>query len=313
MQKDMRFLPLLLLLCVVLPFLGKSQGSKVVYFTANDEMGLRLKEDTLGILAMMMNTDTMKEVRFATTQRMIPTLVRALQIRNSYFYKFERLKTVSIQYAPDSTFRIFTWQLFVNNDEYRYYGAIQMKGSTLKLFPLVDRSFKITDPQQAVLSKENWYGSIYYNIKMIDSPEGKRYLLFGYDAYSFFRRRKIIDVLTFKNGEPVFGAPIFPVTVSSPQPVKRFVLEYSADASVKLNYDAALGMIVFDHLIPMSGQHNEGPTNVPDGSYEAFKIQKDKLVYLDKLPVTVQKDAPRPSPVLDTRDKKIPGTPKKNR
>lgn len=309
----MRFLPLLLLMLIVFPFLGKSQGSKVVYFTANDEMGLRLKEDTLGILAMMMNTDTMKEVRFATTQRMIPTLVRALQIRNSYFYKFERLKTVSIQYAPDSTFRIFTWQLFVNNDEYRYYGAIQMKGSTLKLFPLVDRSFKVTDPQQAVLSKENWYGSIYYNIKMMDSPEGKRYLLFGYDAYSFFRRRKIIDVLTFKNGEPVFGAPVFPPTVSNTQPVKRFVVEYSADASVKLNYDAALGMIVFDHLIPMNGQHGEGPTNVPDGSYEAFKIQKDKLVYLDKLPVTVQKDAPRPSPVLDTRDKKIPGTPKKNR
>lgn len=308
----MRFLLVVFFVVVVFPFLGKSQGNKVVYFTANDEMGLRLKEDTLGILAMMMNTDTMKEVRFATTQRMIPTLVRALQIRNSYFYKFERLKTVSIQYAPDSTFRIFTWQLFVNNDEYRYYGAIQMKGSTLKLFPLVDRSFKVTDPQQTVLSKENWYGSIYYNIKMMDSPEGKRYLLFGYDAYSFFRRRKIIDVLTFKNGEPVFGAPVFPPTVSNTQPVKRFVLEYSADASVKLNYDAALGMIVFDHLIAMNGQHGEGPTNVPDGSYEAFKIQKDKLVYLDKLPVTVQKDAPRPSPVLDTRDKKIPGTPKKN-
>jgi hypothetical protein len=89
-------------------------------------------------------------------------------------------------------------------------------------------------------------------------------------------------------------------------------LEFSAEASVKLNYDQALGMIVFDHVISMEGQHGEGPTYVPDGSYEAFKIMKDKLVYLEKLPVTVLKDAPRPSPVLDTRDKKIPGTPKKN-
>lgn len=290
-----------------------AQTDKVKYFTATDELALKLKEDTLGILAHLMNTDTMKEVRFAATQQMIPVLVRALRMRNSFYYRFKRLQTVSIQYPPDSTFRIFTWQLYVDKNEYRYYGAIQMAGSSLKMFPLIDRSFGVTDPSQEVLNKDKWYGAIYYNIKQLNTPQGMRYLLFGYDAYSFFRRRKLIEALSFDQGEPRFGAPIFPPTANSPQPVNRLVLEYSAEASVKLNYDEALQAIVFDHLIPMEGPHGEGPIMVPDGSYEAFRLQKGKLAYESKLPVVVPKEVPRPSPVLDGRDSRIPGTtPKKS-
>lgn len=273
---------------------------------------IREIEDTLGILSYLIVNDSLEENRFAATREMIPTLVRALKVPNSFQYPFERLNSVSIRYPQDSSFRVFTWQLFVNGEEYRYYGAIQMNAPELKLFPLVDRSHLVQDPAQAVLTPENWYGALYYGIRSLQTKEGPAYLLFGYDAFSFFNRRKIIDVLRFVNGKPVFGHPVFPATVNKLEPSSRFVLEYTAEASVKLNYDEAMQLIVFDHLIPVQGRNGQGELMAPDGSYEAFKIKKDGLEYIPMLETTILNEAPRPAPVLDQKGKDILGKPKKN-
>jgi hypothetical protein len=53
---------------------------------------------------------------------------------------------MSILSPPDSSFRIFTWQLFVNDSTYRHYGAIQMNQKELKLFALRDKSFEMDGP-----------------------------------------------------------------------------------------------------------------------------------------------------------------------
>ncbi|MFZ4427616.1 MAG: hypothetical protein ACOYOO_10695 [Saprospiraceae bacterium] len=273
---------------------------------------IRTIEDTLGILSYMIVNDSLQENRFAATRLMIPTLVQALKIENSFNYPFDRLKSVSIQYPQDSTFRIFTWQLFVDGEEYRYYGAIQMNTPELKLFPLIDRSHQIEDPAQAVLNAENWYGAVYYGIRNINTRTGPAYLLFGYDAFSFFNRRKLIDVLTFNEGKPEFGKAVFPATVGQPNASKRFILEYTAEASVKLNYDPLLDLVVFDHLIPVQARSGQGEIMAPDGSYEAFRIKKDGLEYIPMLETTKMATPPRPAPVLDQKGKDILGRVKKN-
>ena len=84
------------------------------------------------------------------------------------------------------------------------------------------------------------------------------------------------------------------------------------DINAAHDLNEALGVIVFDHLIPIAGRHGEGETLVPDGSYEAFRIGKGKLEYIPMLEFQPQLEAPRPSPVLDQKGKDIIGRTKKN-
>ena len=81
---------------------------------------MELKEDTLAVLAYTMVNDSTPDLRFATCARIIPLLVSTLKAENSFEYPFNRLPFISIQYPADSTFRIFSWELFASEDERRY-------------------------------------------------------------------------------------------------------------------------------------------------------------------------------------------------
>jgi hypothetical protein len=273
-------------------------------------------EDTLGVLAYAVVNDSVERIRFAACQSLIPTLVRALKVENSFRYPFERLKSISILTPPDSSFRIFTWQLFVNDSTYRYYGAIQTNQSKLQLFPLRDHSDEMdAPPVREQLSADYWYGALYYNLRQFDTRQGRKYLLFGYDAFAFFEKRKVLDVLSFDDaGKPVFGAPVFEraQTVAGP-PEQRMILEYAADASVRLNWDEQYQIVLFDHLVSSPSPYGRGMMSVPDGSYDGFKLEKGRWKFIEKVFNDSQKEAPTPEPILGTRKgKDIVGKPKGN-
>lgn len=253
---------------------------------------IRAQEDTLSLLAYAVLNDSTAEERFLACREMIPRLVDGLKRPHSFQYDFDRLgQHVSVQYPADSSFRIFTWQLHVNRDEYRYYGAIQLNSPDLKLYPLIDRSFELPDPiEQLDLAPDRWYGNVVYNIQQVTPDDAEPYyLLYGFDSYSTYRRRKLLDVLQFVDGQPSFGRAIFaggadPSTGNSWSARKRLLLEYSAAVSVTLRFDEDLQQIMMDHLILMDGQYGEGPVFVPDGSYEAFKLQEDgSWAYIEKV------------------------------
>ncbi|MFK7935573.1 MAG: hypothetical protein AB8G22_18810 [Saprospiraceae bacterium] len=263
-------------------------------------------EDTLAYLSYKIVNDSLDNNRFASVHKFIPTLVKTLKHKNSFHYPFQRLKTVSIQYPQDSTFRIFTWQVYVEQGIYHYYGAIQMKGEDLKLFPLRDRSEQIEDIEHQTLTADNWYGSLYYNIKQFETRYGTHYALFGFDRVDFFNKSKMIDVLHFRDGQPQFGAPVF-ISKNPQKPFtkSRIILQYSAASSIRCNYDEFMEMIVFDHLIEVSqGVPGQGGKYVTDGSYEGFKYDNGVWVHLPKMFTTVSDEAPRETPVLDQRKKK---------
>lgn len=263
---------------------------------------LETYEDTLGVLGYAIVHDSIATNRFAAVKKFIPTLVTALKEKNSFDYPFKQLKTVSITYPADSTFRIFTWQLFVDNDTYRYYGAIQMNSEDLILHPLRDRSDEIPVLDYEEMNIEKWYGSLYYKIVPFETSEGTKYVIFSLDYLNFFERRKIIDILSFDDeGKPIFGGESF-VSETKPEKYnsrKRIVLDYSAEANVKANYDEQLEMIIFDHLRPAGLP--AGPTFLPDGSYEGFKLQNGQWMHVEKVFDHVYDTAPREQPVLDQR------------
>jgi len=272
-----------------------------------DITSLRNQEDSLALYGHKMIFDSFAENRFHYDSVFIRNLVQSLKTPYSFEYPFDSLTTISRLYAPDSTFRIFTWQVQRDESYYHQEGAIQIKtkGGSLKLFPLFDASDYSSTPADSIRTNKNWIGAIYYNIVMKEFKGKKYYTLFGYDDNDFSSTRKWLEVLTFNtNGEPVFGGNYFDYKddeLKSPQPVSRFLLEYEKDTRARLTYDPEMDMIVFDHLISESNEPQKKFTLIPDGDYEGFKWQNGKWVHVTKLFNQALKDgqAPRPEPLYD--------------
>jgi len=261
-------------------FKGYSQSGKL---TGLDLKTVQIIEDTIAVLARGVMNAEIPDERLYACHQMIPTLVRALKINNSFHYTFPRLENVSITYPQDSSFRIFSWQLKVSDGEYKYYGAIQWNQPALKLIPLVDRSDEMTDPENLNSKATNWYGAVYYNIFPFKlSDQSPAWLLFGYDSYSVNERRKIIDVIRMDQAQPVFGAQVFKMNKNDTK--SRVIYQFSADASIRVNYDEQEKMIVCDHLTKHTG-HLPGQANtmVPDGSYEGYKLEKGIWKYIEEV------------------------------
>lgn len=270
------FLFTLLLFCAISVY-----GQRSASLNKGQKDSIQLKEDTLSLLARGFFVSELQDDRLYACRQFIPALVRTLKVTNSFQYSFPRLENISITYAPDSSFRIFTWQLKVDDGDYRYYGALQWNQPSIKLIPLLDRSGTINSLTPG-LTADNWYGVVYYAIKSFKSNKSDAYLLFGYDSYSPDESRKIIDVLYFDKGKPYFGKPVF---VFDKGPAKsRIIYQYKKDAAIRVNYDEDEKMIICDHLIENSAAL-DGQTKVmvPDGSYEGFKLNKDKWVYVENV------------------------------
>lgn len=274
---------------------------------AADYASLKTQEDSLSRYAKSMIFDSLTQNRFYNDSLFIRALVKSLKTPYSFEYPYDSVITVSRLYSPDSTFRIFTWQLQRDESYYRQEGAIQMKtkDGSLKLFPLFDASDYASVPTDSVRSNKNWIGAIYYNTIIKEFKGKKYYTLFGYDDNDLTSTRKWLEVLTFDaNGQPVFGGNYFNYkddSLKAPQPVDRFLLEYKKDAHARLVYDPELDMIVFDHLISESDEPQKKYTLIPDGDYEGFKWKNGKWEHIDKLFNQTLKDgqAPRPQPLFN--------------
>lgn len=255
--------------------------------SAADKKKLKAKEDTLQQYARNLITDTLTADRMISDSIFTRTLVRALQIKNSFYYPFDSVQGISKLYAPDSTFRIFTWGM--QYDEYysRQKGAIQLrtKDGSLKLIPLRDVSEFTDNAMDSVRSKSNWIGAIYYNIIKTQHKGKNFYTLFGIDYNSIRSTKKWIEVLTFnEKNEAVFGGPVFSFENDSiPKKTQyRFGLEFKKDARVLVNYIDDLQMILVDHLVSENDEPENPWTLIPDGDNEAFKWENGKWVHIDK-------------------------------
>lgn len=248
---------------------------------------LQVREDSLKTYAFKIVNGTEAGDRFEADSVFTKMLVRALVQPYSFQYPFDSLQTISRLYAPDSSFRIFTWQVMKDESTFRRKGAIQMKTSdgSLKLFPLIDKTNVLEDINLGVYNSDNWVGAIYYKI-IEKAYRGKKfYTLLGYDEHSFRSTKKRIEVLTFDdNGKPVFGGRYFVFEKYPNRNVHtRFDIEYKKFANGSIKFDDEMDMIIFDHLISENNQPDKKFTYIPDGDYEGFKWQNGRWVHIDKV------------------------------
>ncbi|MES2431717.1 MAG: hypothetical protein V4556_12330 [Bacteroidota bacterium] len=252
-----------------------------------DEKILIKKEDSLKILCAKVLFDTIPQKRFTADSMFTKTFVRALKINGSFYYPFDSLQTISKLYAPDSSFRIFTWQMVINNNIIRQHGAIQMRtyDGSLKLYPLIDKSDVTINKEDTVGNNKGWIGAVYYKILQKRSSNQNYYTLLGYDEHNVKSSKKLIEVLSFTNDEPVFGGRFFSFEEDTvfKSSKSRFILEFKKDVGARLNYDEELDLIMVDHLISETNEPNKKETYIPDGDYEGFKWKNGKWVHIEKV------------------------------
>jgi len=260
---------------------GISHPARAQHIGAEQEKTFANREDSLkGFAFNIVNAETPTQ-RFMADSQFIRSLVRALRQPNSFYYPFDSLVTISRLYAPDSSFRIFTWQFKKDDQLYLQEGAIQMNqpDGSLKLYPLFDASMFTAKPLDSVRNRHNWIGAIYYRI-ILKTYEGRKYYtLLGFDDFSETSNKKWMEVLTFgPDGEPRFGGPYF----SHRHMQYRFNIEYKKEATTRFNYDPEMDMIVFDHLTPEGDEPKKKDTYIPDGDFEAFQWKEGRWVHIDK-------------------------------
>jgi hypothetical protein len=288
-------------LCIA-TFLFLVYSAAAQHINAADLKLLAKKEDSLKQLVKNVIVDSFTAGRMRNDSLFVKTLVRSLQVKNSFYYPFDSVQGIGNLYAPDSTFRIITWQIAFDDYYCRQRGAIQYRtaNGSLKLVPLWDASEFTDYPQDEVRSKDNWIGAVYYNMILTKHNGKNYYTLFGFDSHSARSNKKWIEVLSFDSRNmPVFGGKFFTFEKDSVKrsPQDRFSIEYKKQASTLVNYEPDLGLILVDHLISESDEPELPWTLVPDGDYEGFKWQNGKWVHIDKVFNEKLEDGEAPVPV----------------
>jgi hypothetical protein len=252
----------------------------------SDESGnlkqLLMYQDSLNNLGKRFINDTNDLDRKNANYTFIRTLVSALKAPQSYNYKFDSVKAVSIMNAPDNRFRIFSWHVMNQDGSYRFYGTIQMNsGDKLLMYPLEDYSPLLKNPEDSVNNNRKWFGAQYYKIVRV-AAASPYYVLLGWKGNNTRSTKKVIEVLSFdKEEKPVLGAAVFE---GNGKTRKRVVFEYTRQASMLMRYVPDQSLIVFDHLAPPDPKMKDRPdTFGPDLSYDGYKLKNGKWVFVANL------------------------------
>lgn len=269
----------------VLLFSSVQASSQVI--SSADRKILSVKEDSLQQIARFMILDSLEVGRLLAYKDFVPVLLSALKVKNSFYYPFDSVLGISKLYAPDSSFRIITW--YIEIDDYRGYqkGLIQhnTKDGSLKLNILFDNSEWADNKHSKICRDTNWIGAVYYNMIKTQHQGKNYYTLFGIDREGLRSQKKWIDVLSFdERKNPVFGGGFSFKEDSIIKPTQsRFSIEYKKEARTFVNYEPELKLILFDHLISETEEPDFPWTFVPDGDYEGFKWQNGQWVHVDKV------------------------------
>jgi hypothetical protein len=242
-------------------------------------------EDSLVVFAdSMLKTEFMDE-RMPYCVKFTKTLRQALDMEGSFAYPFSKLdQKIRIVTADDKKFRIFNWLVSPSPSLVRYFGVIQMNAEEPQYFPMKDYSDKLEkNATTSTLTPEHWYGCELYNMTSTIINGQKAYLLFGFNNDGFTSSKKILDVLTFDNGKPYFGLPIFNVPDNKNRNLvqqNRIIFEFKKTATCFLNYDAEKKMILFDRLESEITDPNRKNTYIPTGQLDGLRFDNGQYIYV---------------------------------
>lgn len=241
-------------------------------------------EDTLSTLAYTIMHGETETIRLEANRGFYSEILEVLKYKNSYYYPFDSLKSISILQPDDQSFRLFNWIIRKDDGGIKYQAFIvlpSVKNKKNVIIQIQDKSDYHSDFENQIFNQNNWYGALYYKIISPKKKNNKYYTLLAWDGNSKKSVKKIIDILEIKENEVYFGKNIF---LKNNQKSNRVLVEYNSKTSVSVNYDKDQKRIIFDHLVPLK-ENQEGfkAFYVPDGSYDCYQYKNGKWIFIQDI------------------------------
>lgn len=191
-------------------------------------------------------------------------------------YKFGNLRYLGQITSPDSTLKIITWNLVLEDEPGRYNCYFIRKDETgkgNKIYKLSAAYNEKPVKTDSTYNVSDWYGALYYDLRTYKDGARQYWVMLGIDYGNPEISRKIIEVLSFSDDDSIiFGRKLFD---SGSGTAYRVVFEYASNAMMSLRFknDAS---IIFDHLVPISVSRNDRLYNAPDYSFDAYNFENGK-------------------------------------
>ncbi|MFB6257464.1 MAG: hypothetical protein ABEH38_02130 [Flavobacteriales bacterium] len=208
----------------ILFFLFLFSGSFSVVANGRDSLMHRKRKDALALYKAMKESDS-NAVRDSLGTELDEAMKGLLECKGAYGTKFPELrKRIGILYAPDSSFRLFNWNVAYTNGTHDYFAYILRKrdnGKTelIDLDPMRNAAARNKKKGGGIrkrklerrdLKAKEWTPALYYRIIRKERKGKPFYTLLGWEGKDALTTRKIIEVLRFDDkGRPQFGSPVF--------------------------------------------------------------------------------------------------------
>lgn len=241
-------------------------------------------EDSIRVLFEDIAKTSSALERESINLQIISIFKEILKDPESFFHPFESLTSVGKITSSDDRLRVYTWNYSETQADHKYYGFLQYRNpddNEINLHFLNHNDVNKEDLENRVFSAEKWYGALYYQVHVADHQGETYYTLIGFGFNNVFTNIKIIDILSFYEGVPIFGAPVFRFGEGMKN---RVVFEYSSRVVMFLRYISEREMIIYDHLSPesprFSGQYRYYG---PDFTYDAFRFDNGHWIHMSDI------------------------------
>ena len=238
-------------------------------------------EDSLMILFKELAGATSPDKQKQVNDGIIDILEETLKNPGSFDHPFDSIRSLGKVYSQDNRLRIYSWNYPVSPAEHKYFGFLQLRdleSNEISLYFLNHSETARDGLEDRIFTHIDWYGALYYQVHTVYHDDQTFYTLIGFDFNNFFTNIKFVDVLTFTDGNPFFGSPIFKFKDGIRH---RVVFEYSSGVVMFARYIPDLDMIVYDHLSPslprFRGQYRYYG---PDFSYDALRFEHGRWLHV---------------------------------
>lgn len=213
--------------------------------------------------------------RYLASEEAVHVLAAALEEEESERWQWQLPTTASVLTSPDRKLRVFTWAVVRDDGEYECFGAVQFyddREEEYRYELLNDKSEEIMNREESMLKPDNWLGSVYQELIQTTFSGRTFYTLLGWNGVDNLTDRKVIEPVTIRGGQLLFGGPLF----RRERNQRRIVLEYTNDAMVNLRYEEQFVEEVTRERVKVKGTNRYR-------TEESRKTHKEKMILFDEV------------------------------
>jgi hypothetical protein len=101
-------------------------------------------------------------------------------------YSFDQLGKMAVLSPKDGSFRIFNWNIPLDNETYVYRMYVLFSNGGFTRFN--DTGVLNQKLHSKTIEPENWYGALYYELKEVKQKKKTYYTLLGWDGNNTYMR-----------------------------------------------------------------------------------------------------------------------------